>query len=94
MICACHRSGHGREPTVFWGTVRARGGRLAGQRDVQGLDPDGCMVRRSEADTAATKTGTRLSSPVGGRVCLVEHNGKKLWKGDVLPLDKSLLMGV
>ena len=38
----------------------------------------------------------RLRWPSGGGVCRVEHNGKKchkLWKGEVLPLDGSLLMG-
>src|SRR5262249_43530290 len=42
------------------------------------------------------KTGMRLRPPIGGGVCRAEHNGKKcqkLWKGEVLPLDGSLLMG-
>src|SRR5262249_14721922 len=42
------------------------------------------------------KTGMRLRWPSGGGVCRAEHNGKKcqkLWKGEVLPLDGSLLMG-
>jgi len=38
--------GQGRELTVFWGTEGARGRRLAWQRDVKSLDPDGCLVRR------------------------------------------------
>jgi hypothetical protein len=42
------------------------------------------------------KTRMRLRPPIGGGVCRAEHNGKKyqkLWKGEVLPLDGSLLMG-
>jgi len=38
----------------------------------------------------------RLRWLSGGGVCRAEHNGKKcqkLWKGEVLPLDGSLLMG-
>jgi len=34
-ICEQSTIGHGREPTVFWGTTGARGGRLAGKRDVK-----------------------------------------------------------
>ena len=37
----------GRERTVFWGTNGARGGRLAWERAIRSLDPDGGVVRRS-----------------------------------------------
>ena len=60
------------------------------------LDPDGWLVRRNVADAMRMKTRMRLSSPIGGRVCLSERNEKKcqkLCKGDVLLLDWSLLMG-
>jgi len=33
------------------------------------LDPDGCMVRHKEADTAGTKTGMRLNPHIGGVKC-------------------------
>ena len=46
-ICEEETLGQGRELTVFWGTDGARGRRLAWERDVRGLDPDGCLVRRS-----------------------------------------------
>lgn len=78
MICPRDTIGHGREPTVFWGTHGARGIRLAPQPDVRGLDPDGCVVRHSAADTKGTKTGMRLRPFVGGGVCRAERNGKKL----------------
>src|SRR5215831_18202178 len=42
------------------------------------------------------KTRMRLRALSGGGVCRAEHNGKKcqkLWTGEVLPLDGSLLMG-
>src|SRR4030095_11179937 len=48
------------------------------------------------ADAMGMKTRMRLRWPIGGGVCLSERNGKKcqkLWKGEVLPLDRSLLMG-
>src|SRR5215471_1514300 len=47
-------------------------------------------------DATGMKTGMRRRWPSGGGVCRAEHNGKKcqkLWKGEVLPLDGSLLMG-
>src|SRR5262249_34474973 len=42
-----------------------------------------------------TKTRMRLRPPIKNGVCLAEHNEKsqKLWTGEVLPLDGSLLMG-
>ena len=61
------------------------------------LDPDGWLVRRNIADATIMKTRMRLRSHIGGGVCLSERNEKKcqkLCKGDVLPLDRSLLMGV
>jgi hypothetical protein len=60
------------------------------------LDPDGWLVRRNIADATIMKTRMRLRSHIGGGVCLSERNEKKcqkLCKGDVLPLDRSLLMG-
>src|SRR5215216_5092981 len=42
------------------------------------------------------KTRLRRREPSGGGVCRAEHNGKKcqkVWRGEVLPLDGSLLMG-
>ena len=53
-------------------------------------------MRRIEADAMGMKTRMRLRWPIGGGVCRAEHNGKKcqkLWRGEVLPLDGSLLMG-
>jgi hypothetical protein len=58
------------------------------------LDPDGWLVRRNVADATIMKTRMRLRSHIGGGVCLSERNEKKcqkLCKGDVLPLDRSLL---
>ena len=60
------------------------------------LDPDGWLVRRNVADATIMKTRMRLRSHIGGGVCLSERNEKKCQKlctGDVLPLDRSLLMG-
>ena len=62
----------------FLGTHGARGRRLAPQPDVRSLDPDGCVVRHSVADTKGTKTGMGLRPQVGGGVCRAERNGKKL----------------
>jgi hypothetical protein len=48
------------------------------------------------ADTTCKKTGVRLRLPVGGGVQQEEHNRKshqKVYKGEVWPLDRSLLMG-
>ena len=60
------------------------------------LDPDGWLVRRNIADATIMKTRMCLRSHIGGGVCRAERNEKKcqkLCKGDVLPLDRSLLMG-
>src|SRR5262249_994943 len=62
----------------------------------RGLEPDGWLVRRMGVDATGMKTRMRLRWPSGGEVCRTEHNGKKcqkLWKGEELPLDRSLLMG-
>src|SRR5215468_7541420 len=89
--------GHARELTVFWGTDGARGGRLAWERDVRGLDPDGCLVRRShsrhhtqENSDASAATSREWGIPSGPQ----REKCQELWKGEVLPLDRSLLMGV
>jgi hypothetical protein len=52
-------------------------------------------VRRIEADATGMKTRMRLRWPIGGGVCLREPKKKTstLGKGEVLPLDRSLLMG-
>ena len=53
-------------------------------------------MRRIGADATTMKTRLRRREPSGGGVCRAEHNGKKcqkLWRGEVLPLDGSLLMG-
>src|SRR4029450_8397854 len=45
-------------------------------------------------DARGMKTWMRLRWPSGGGVCRAEHNGEKcqkLWTGEVLPLDGSLL---
>ena len=63
---------------VFWGTHSARSRRLAPQPDVRGLDPDGCVVRHSVADTKGTNTGMGLRPQIGGGVCRAERNRKKL----------------
>jgi hypothetical protein len=96
MTCPRQTIGHGREPTVFWGTDSARGRRWARESAVRRLDPDGCVVRHIEADTRGTKTGMGLRPHIGGGVRSAERSGKSshtLCRGDVLPLDKSLLMG-
>jgi len=78
VICTLDPIGPGREPTVFWGTHSVRGGCLALQRDVGGLEPDGCEVRHTTADTSGTKTGMRLRPHVRSGVCPAERNGTKL----------------
>src|SRR5262252_7837315 len=67
-----------------------------GSEASRSLEPDGWLVRRNSSRRQAMKTRMRRRSPSGGGVCRVEHNGKKVKscvKGEVLPLDGSLLMG-
>src|SRR5215831_17930729 len=67
-----------------------------GSEASRSLEPDGWLVRRNSSRRQAMKTRMRRRSPRGGGVCRVEHNGKKVKscvKGEVLPLDGSLLMG-
>ena len=49
------------------------------------------------ADTTQRKTGVRLRLPVGVECAkrnATENSGQKLCQGEVLPLDRGLLMGV
>src|SRR5215813_7286915 len=64
----CETHGWTRQGTDgFLGHSRCQGRTSGlGARRPKGLDPDGCVVRRTEADTAGTKTGMRLRPQVGG----------------------------
>jgi hypothetical protein len=81
----------------FLGHATCQGQTLGFTARRHGLDPDGCVVRHKAAGTNGTKTGMRLQPYIGGRVGPGELNGNNcstLCRGEVLPLDKSLLMGV
>src|SRR5215831_7212915 len=88
-ICEQSMLGHGRELTIFWGTDVARGGRLVWKRDVRGLDPDGCLVRRPhgrhhrqenrDAAAATSREWGILRRPQ-------RENCQRLWKGEVWTL--------
>ena len=62
----------------------------------RGLDPDGWMVRRQHNRHHVHENRDASEATSRGGVCLREHNGEKWSKvvtGEVLSLDKSLLMG-
>jgi hypothetical protein len=81
--------------TLAW-AMPLRGRRLVCKRDVRGLDPDGCLVRRPhdrhhapedrEAFAATSRVWGRPSGPP-------RENCQKVWMGELLPLDRSFLMG-
>ena len=90
--------GHGRVPTIFWGTdVPGAEVWPAGETSTS-LDPDGCLVRRHDATATETTEDTGASETArGGRDAMQHTSAKKMQKvckGGVLPLDRSLLMGV
>ena len=90
--------GHGRVPTIFWGT-HVPGAEVwpAGETSTS-LDPDGCLVRRHDATATESTEDTGASETArGGRDAMRHTSAKKMQKvckGRVLPLDRSLLMGV
>jgi hypothetical protein len=70
-----------------------------GEGSTWSLDPDGCLVRRHRAidtltaeDTGASEMAKRERDAM--QRTSAEKKCKEVGKGDVLPLDKSLLMGV
>ena len=90
--------GHGRVPTIFWGTdVPGAEVWPAGETSTS-LDPDGCLVRRHDATATESTEDTDASETArGGRDAMQHTSAKKMQKvckGGVLPLDRSLLMGV
>ena len=99
-LCEQYTIGRGRELTVFWGTTGARGGRLAcdASETSRSLDPDGCLVRRPHGRHHAKENRGASEATSRGVECAkrnaTEKSCQKLCKGDDLPLDRSLLMGV
>jgi hypothetical protein len=68
-----------------------------GEVSIRGLDPDGCLVRRYEAIDTKTAEDTGAGNMAKWERDARRHTSKKCkWvcQGDVLPLDKNLLMGV
>ncbi len=89
--------GHGREPTVFWGMKDARGRRLAWERDVEALILMGVWCGPTRPTPRVRKQGCVYGHTSGvefARRHATEKSCQKLCKGGVLPLDRSLLMGV
>jgi len=86
-------SGHGREPTVFWGAVSARG--LADHASACGehFDPDGCLVRiRSVTTVVDTPLG---ASSVYGCTQYEDRGHERIRRQKILlPVDRGWLMGV
>ena len=62
------------------------------------LDPDGCLVRRHKASDITTTEDTGASKTANRERDARQHPSakkcKKVGKGEVFPLDRSLLMGV
>jgi hypothetical protein len=69
-----------------------------GEGSIQSLDPEGCLVRRLRAMDTTTNEDTDAGNNDTSRPrCHTQTSAKKckrVGKGAVLPLDKSLLMGV
>jgi hypothetical protein len=62
------------------------------------LDPDGCLVRRHRASDITTTEDTGAGETANWQRNAMRHTPAKkcqrVCKGDILPLDRSLLMGV
>src|SRR5262249_22327420 len=86
--------GHGR----FSGARQGPGAEVwpAGETS-RGLDPDGCLVRRTDGRHHAKENRGASEAPSRRVECAkrnaTEKSGQTLWKGEVLPLDRSLLLG-
>jgi hypothetical protein len=74
--------GHGRVPTIFWGTdVPGAEVWPAGETSTS-LDPDGCLVRRHDATVTETTEDTGASETArGGAGCHATYLSKKNAKG-------------
>src|SRR5688500_16296006 len=73
--------GHGRVPTIFWGTDVPGAEVWPTGETSTSLDPDGCLVRRHTAiDTKPLKTRARAKRQIGSEmpcnVLLVQKNAK------------------
>jgi hypothetical protein len=90
--------GHGRVPMVFWGTGVPGAEVWPASETSTRLDPDGCLVRRYEVTATETAENTDASKTARGQRDAMQHTSAKKYqevcKGDVFPLDGSLLMGV
>jgi hypothetical protein len=73
--------GHGRVPTIFWGTdVPGAEVWPAGETSTS-LDPDGCLVRRHDATVTETTEDTDASETArGGRDAMQHTSAKKMQK--------------
>jgi len=62
------------------------------------LDPDGCLVRRHRASDITIAEDTGAGETANRQRDAMRHTSakkcKRVCKGDVFPLDRSLLMGV
>jgi hypothetical protein len=71
---------------------------LYGEVSIMRLDPDGCLVRRHRASDIKTTEDTGAGETANRQRDAMRHTPekkcKRVCKGDVLPLDRSLLMGV
>ena len=99
MHCACHAwTRQGTEG--FLGHMACQGPDAwpHGEASIQSLDPDGCLVCRPKAINITTTEDTGAGETANRERDAKRHawakKCKKVCKGDVFPLDGSLLMGV
>ena len=90
--------GHGRVLMVFWGTGVPGAGVWPSGETSTSLDPDGCLVQRHRATATESTENTGASETARGERDAMRHTTakkmQKVCKGGILPLDRSLLMGV
>jgi hypothetical protein len=99
MHCACHDwTRQGIES--FLGHMACQGPDAwpYGEVSIMRLDPDGCLVRRLGASDIPTIEDTGAGETANRQRSAMRHTSakkcKRVCKGEVFPLDRSLLMGV
>src|ERR687896_1776339 len=88
--------GHGRAPTVFWGSRDCQG---QAEFSVGGILPKPCAFWMTGADPLGTdatrsKIGMRIDLVIQAGTCYWEHDLKKIVLNVTLPIDTGRLMGV
>jgi hypothetical protein len=99
MHCACHDwTRQGTEGFLGYDMCQGPDAWPQGEVSIMRLDPDGCLVRRHRASDITIAEDTGAGETANRQRDAMRHTSakkcKRVCKGEVFPLDRSLLMGV